>query len=111
MARSRGSRFVRRIRTRSRGARWSRPGDRVATDETGTVAGTDPPAVGGSPPVVELVGIRKYYGATRALNGVSLSVRPSEVVGLVGDNGSGKSTLVKIVTGYHAPTTGRIRYL
>jgi simple sugar transport system ATP-binding protein len=68
-------------------------------------------ATDGSPPVVELVGIRKYYGATRALNGVSLSVRPHEVVGLVGDNGSGKSTLVKIVTGYHAPTAGRIRYL
>src|SRR5262245_66688847 len=63
-----------------------------------------------APPVVELTGITKYYGATRALRGVDLTVNPREVVGLVGDNGSGKSTLVKIITGYHAPTSGRIRF-
>jgi len=60
-------------------------------------------------PVVELSGITKYYGATRALHNVTLSVAAGEVVGLVGDNGSGKSTLLKIVTGYHAPSRGRIR--
>jgi simple sugar transport system ATP-binding protein len=68
-------------------------------------------ATDGSRPVVELSGIAKYYGATRALSNVSLEVRPHEVVGLVGDNGSGKSTLVKIITGYHAPSAGRIRFL
>jgi simple sugar transport system ATP-binding protein len=62
-------------------------------------------------PIVELIGVTKYYGATRALHDVNLSVSPHEVVALVGDNGSGKSTLVKIVTGYHAPTGGRIRFL
>jgi len=62
-------------------------------------------------PIVELIGVTKYYGATRALSDVNLSVSPHEVVALVGDNGSGKSTLVKIVTGYHAPTRGRIRFL
>ena len=60
-------------------------------------------------PVVELIGITKYYGATRALHDVSLSVGTHEVVGLVGYNGSGKSTLVKIITAYHTPTAGRIR--
>jgi simple sugar transport system ATP-binding protein len=64
-----------------------------------------------SVPIVEFDGVTKYYGATRALNKVSLEVRANEVVGLVGDNGSGKSTLVKIITGYHAPTSGRIRFL
>jgi simple sugar transport system ATP-binding protein len=63
------------------------------------------------PPVVELTGITKYYEATRALHNVSVSVNPHEVVGLVGDNGSGKSTLVKIMTGYHAPSAGRVRFL
>jgi simple sugar transport system ATP-binding protein len=62
-------------------------------------------------PIVEFDRVTKYYGATRALNRVSLEVRANEVVGLVGDNGSGKSTLVKIITGYHAPTSGRIRFL
>jgi simple sugar transport system ATP-binding protein len=63
------------------------------------------------PPVVELTGITKYYGTTRALHDVSVSVNAHEVVGLVGDNGSGKSTLVKIMTGYHAPSAGRVRFL
>jgi len=62
-------------------------------------------------PVVELAGISKFYGATRALHDVSLSVAAGEVVGLVGDNGSGKSTLLKIVTGYHAPSRGSLRLL
>ena len=61
-------------------------------------------------PAVELIGATKYYGATRALNNVSLAVNPHEVVAIVGDNGSGKSTLVKIITGYHAPTAGQIRF-
>jgi simple sugar transport system ATP-binding protein len=64
-----------------------------------------------APPVVELVGISKFYGATRALSDVSLAVAAGEVVGLVGDNGSGKSTLLKIVTGYHAPSRGALRFL
>ena len=61
-------------------------------------------------PVVELARISKFYGATRALHDVSLSVAAGEVVGLVGDNGSGKSTLLKIVTGYHAPSRGSIQF-
>jgi simple sugar transport system ATP-binding protein len=61
--------------------------------------------------VVELTGITKYYGSTRALHNVKVSVNPHEVVGLVGDNGSGKSTLVKIMTGFHAPSAGRVRFL
>src|ERR1700733_6688461 len=62
-------------------------------------------------PVFELSGISKYYGHTRALHDVSLSVASGEVVALVGDNGSGKSTLLKIITGYHAPSSGQIRFL
>lgn len=61
-------------------------------------------------PVVELRGISKFYGSTQALADVNLHVQPHEVVGLVGDNGSGKSTLLKIITGYHAPSSGEIRF-
>jgi rhamnose transport system ATP-binding protein len=59
--------------------------------------------------VLELTGISKRFGATRALDDVSLTVRPGEVHALVGENGAGKSTLIKIMTGVLAPDTGSIR--
>jgi simple sugar transport system ATP-binding protein len=57
---------------------------------------------------LELSGISKHFGAIQALTNVSLSLRPGEVVGLMGDNGAGKSTLVKIVAGNYPPSTGTI---
>jgi ABC-2 type transport system ATP-binding protein len=49
--------------------------------------------------VVRADGVRKTYGDTVALDGVSLSVAPGEVFGLVGPNGAGKTTLVRALTG------------
>ncbi|PSK99933.1 monosaccharide ABC transporter ATP-binding protein (CUT2 family) [Murinocardiopsis flavida] len=51
------------------------------------------------PPLVELRGIRKSFGAVTSLSGVDLTVGAGEVLGLVGDNGAGKSTLMKILAG------------
>jgi len=65
-------------------------------------------AVEVSQPVIEARGITKRYGALTALHGVDLSVRPGEVVGLVGDNGAGKSTLIKILSGALEPTDGAV---
>ncbi|MBW4418207.1 MAG: ABC transporter ATP-binding protein/permease [Myxacorys californica WJT36-NPBG1] len=50
------------------------------------------------------------YGTTTrwAIKDVSLSVRPGEVIALVGENGSGKTTLIKLLCRLYAPTTGRI---
>jgi len=58
--------------------------------------------------VLELSGVSKHFGAIQALNGVSLSLHPGEVVGLMGDNGAGKSTLVKIIAGNYPQSEGSI---
>jgi simple sugar transport system ATP-binding protein len=58
--------------------------------------------------LLELSGISKHFGAIQALLDVSLTLRPGEVVGLMGDNGAGKSTLVKIVAGNYPPSGGTI---
>jgi ribose transport system ATP-binding protein len=57
-------------------------------------------------PRLRLSGIRKRFGATVALDGVTLEVAPGEVHALVGENGAGKSTLMKILSGIHAPDEG-----
>ncbi|QKZ12286.1 gliding motility-associated ABC transporter ATP-binding subunit GldA [Spirosoma sp. KUDC1026] len=50
----------------------------------------------------------KEYGAQKAVNDISLTVRPGEIVGFLGPNGAGKSTTMKIATGYLLPTDGTI---
>jgi simple sugar transport system ATP-binding protein len=59
--------------------------------------------------VLELSSISKHFGAIHAVNDVSLSIEPGEVVGLMGDNGAGKSTLVKMIAGNFQPTHGAMR--
>ncbi|WMS44686.1 ATP-binding cassette domain-containing protein [Acuticoccus sp. MNP-M23] len=58
---------------------------------------------------LELTGISKHFGAIRALNGVTLSIKAGEALGLMGDNGAGKSTLVKIIAGNFGASRGEIR--
>jgi ribose transport system ATP-binding protein len=53
-----------------------------------------------------LTGIRKSFGATRALKDVSLAVIPGEVHALIGENGAGKSTLMKVLSGAHPADAG-----
>src|SRR6185503_19158681 len=53
-------------------------------------------------------GIDAAYGAVRALQGVSISVKDGETVALLGTNGNGKSTLMKCVMGIVRPTRGTI---
>jgi ribose transport system ATP-binding protein len=53
-------------------------------------------------------GVRKSFGATRALRGVSFEVGPGEVHALIGENGAGKSTLMKILSGAHPPDEGAL---
>ncbi len=60
-------------------------------------------------PVLELNNISRHFGAIHAVNEVSLSIEPGEVVGLMGDNGAGKSTLVKMIAGNFLPTSGSMK--
>ncbi len=59
-------------------------------------------------PVLELEGVSKHFVGVTALSDVSLRVRTGEVSCLLGDNGAGKSTLIKILSGVHQPSSGRI---
>lgn len=58
--------------------------------------------------VLEVKGIEKSYGATRALRGVDFSLRKGEIHALVGENGAGKSTLMNIIDGVFAADAGDI---
>ena len=57
---------------------------------------------------LEVVGLRRRFGAVVALDGVDLAVGAGEVLTLPGPSGSGKSTLLKIVAGYDRPDDGRV---
>jgi simple sugar transport system ATP-binding protein len=58
--------------------------------------------------LLEIRNVAKSFGAIRAVNGISLTVDPGEVIGLMGDNGAGKSTMVKLIAGNFPPTEGEI---
>jgi simple sugar transport system ATP-binding protein len=59
---------------------------------------------------LELKNVSKSFGEVQALENINFRLGRNEVVGLLGDNGAGKSTLIKILTGYHQPTSGEIYF-
>jgi len=60
---------------------------------------------------IEIEGLRRTFGATAALDGVSLTAPAGRVLGLLGPNGAGKTTLVRILATLLAPTAGTARVL
>ncbi|MBN2405107.1 MAG: ABC transporter ATP-binding protein [Coriobacteriia bacterium] len=62
-------------------------------------------------PAIEIVGLTKVYGKTRALDGVDLEVPQGSVFGFLGPNGAGKTTTLRILTGLATPDQGTARIL
>ncbi len=67
------------------------------------------PETAGADHALRVEGLRKQYGATVAVNGISFSVRAGEIVGLLGPNGAGKTTTINMVLGVLQPSAGDIR--
>ena len=61
-------------------------------------------------PLLDLENVSRRFGGLLALDGVSLSLKRGEVVGLIGPNGAGKTTFVNVVTGVLKPTSGSIEF-
>src|ERR1051325_4842807 len=61
-------------------------------------------------PFLEVKNCVKHYGAIRAVDGVSMSVGPGEIVGVIGPNGSGKTTLFNSILGQIRPTSGHVEF-
>jgi len=59
--------------------------------------------------VIEVEGLTKYYGPSRAIENVSFSVNQGEVLGFLGPNGAGKTTTMRILTCYMPATRGNVR--
>ena len=60
--------------------------------------------------MLELRDVHTHYGLSHVLQGIDLSVRPGEVVGLFGRNGVGKTTIIKTIAGWVAPSRGELRF-
>jgi branched-chain amino acid transport system ATP-binding protein len=60
--------------------------------------------------ILEMQDVHVNLGLSHVLQGVNLSIRPGETVGLFGRNGVGKTTIVKTIAGWHKPTSGNILF-
>ena len=62
-----------------------------------------------SAPVIDVKNLHKSYGKNKVLNGVSVSLKPGQIIGLLGPNGCGKTSLIKILTGLINDYEGEVK--
>ena len=67
-----------------------------------------PPHQANGAPLLELHGLKRYFGGVKAVDDVSMTVWAGHIHGLIGPNGSGKSTLINVISGLYAPTAGEM---
>ena len=82
------------------GERWLRRASSIAAPD-----GELPPVAAGE---LAVEAITKDFAGLRALDKVALTLRPGEILGLIGPNGSGKTTLLNLVSGVLSPSAGRV---
>lgn len=58
--------------------------------------------------MIEVKNLSKHYGAKKAVDDISFTVKDGEIVGFLGPNGAGKTTTMNIITGYISPTSGEV---
>jgi ABC-2 type transport system ATP-binding protein len=75
----------------------------------GADAKAQPAAGTSAKPMIEAIGLSKFYGRFAAVRDVSFRINQGEVVAFLGPNGAGKSTTMKLLTGYLAPSEGTAR--
>ena len=61
-------------------------------------------------PILSVQGVSKAFGGLMAVCDVSFSIRSGQIVGLIGPNGAGKTTLFNVVSGYYAPSRGKVLF-
>ena len=57
---------------------------------------------------VQLVDLHRHFGHTRALDGLTLAIRPGELISLLGPSGCGKTTALRVLAGFEAPDSGQV---
>jgi branched-chain amino acid transport system ATP-binding protein len=63
-----------------------------------------------SPPLLEVRNLTRRFGGVKAVDDLSFKVRPQAIHGLIGPNGAGKTTTFNLISGFYAPSGGRIFY-
>jgi branched-chain amino acid transport system ATP-binding protein len=60
--------------------------------------------------LLEVEGLSKHFGGVQAVRELSFQVREGEILGVIGPNGSGKTTTFHLITGFHRPDRGHVRF-